>query len=504
MTPIRPQLRGRTSPARACPADDSASRARRGGGIARVVGVLGAVCCGAGTLAQAQSTAPAPKADSSLTWNGITLYGIVDVGVQYQTHGVPISDYFPAGTESIIQKNSNGSINAVTPSNLSQSRIGLSGNEPLVGDWAGVFRLETFFNPQSGDISDALKSQVLNNGRALDVQSTNVDSSVAGQYFAGAAYAGFSSPSYGTFTFGRHVTLLADGVGKYDPLAASNAFSLIGFSGTTAGGGDTEDRRLDQSVKYTGKYGPVHFGALYQFSGASGSANTAVQAQIGGDFAGGSIDGYYAKKKDAIATAPLSATQVGDLATICATSVTPPVNPSGAQCYSTSNSLAATISDNTTYGVMAAYTVGTVRLSGCYEHIAFNNPDTPLEKGSLTIGGYVIAFPIDKAFPNQKTLQVSWVGVKIAATPDLDLLAAYYGYKQNSFATGAHAGCSDNSSGGCSGTENSFSVVLDYRFSKRFDGYFGTFYTGVKDGLANGFDFNTSTVSTTTGIRFKF
>jgi len=298
--------------------------------------------------------------------------------------------------------------------------------------------------------------------------------------------------------------LLADGVGKYDPLAASNAFSLIGFSGTTAGGGDTEDRRLDQSVKYTGKYGPLHLGALYQFSGASGSANTAVQAQIGGDFAGGSIDGYYAKKKDAIATAPLSAAQVGDLATICTTSVTPPVNPSGAQCYSSSNSLAATISDNTTYGVMAAYTVGTVRISGGYEHIAFNNPDTPLERGSLTIGGYVLAFTNNAAFNNQKILQVFWAGAKIGLSPSLDLLAAFYGYKQNSFAAGAKAGCSDTSNSACSGTENSFSVVLDYRFSKRFDGYVGTFYTGVKDGLANGFDFNTSTVSTTAGIRFKF
>ena len=492
MTPIRSQ---------------SAFRARRSRGIARVGGawVLAACWCAAAP-AQAQSaSAPAPKApDSSLTWNGITLYGIVDVGLQYQTHGVPISDYFPAGTESIIQKNSNGSITAVTPSNLSQSRIGLSGNEPLTGDWSGVFRLETFFNPQSGDLSDALKSQVLNNGRVLSAQSTNVDSSVAGQLFAGAAYAGFSSPTVGTFTFGRHVTLLADGVAKYDPLAASNAFSLIGFSGTTAGGGDTEDRRLDQSVKYTGKYGPVHLGALYQFSGASGSANTAVQAQIGADFAGGSVDGYYAKKKDAIATAPLSAAQAGDLATICTKSVTPPVNPSGAQCYSSSNSLAATISDNTTYGVMAAYTAGTVRISGGYEHIAFNNPDTPLEKGALTIGGYVLAFTNNAAFKNEKTLQVFWAGAKIGLSPSLDLLAAFYHYKQNSFATGAKAGCSDTSNGGCSGTEDAFSVVLDYRFSKRFDGYFGTFYTGVKDGLANGFDFNTSTVTTTAGIRFKF
>jgi predicted porin len=248
----------------------------------------------------------------------------------------------------------------------------------------------------------------------------------------------------------------------------------------------------------------VHLGALYQFSGASGSANTAVQAQIGGDFAGGSIDAYYAKKKDAIATAPLSAAQVSGLATLCATSVTPPANPSGALCFSSSNSLAATISDNTTYGLMGSYTVGMVKFSAGYEHIAFDNPDSPLAQGSLTIGGYVLAFTSNAAFNNQKTLQVFWAGAKIGLSPSLDLLAAFYGYKQNSFATGAHAGCSDKSNGGCSGTENSFSVVLDYRFSKRFDGYFGTFYTGVKDGLANGFVFNTSTVSTTTGIRFKF
>src|ERR1700686_433942 len=135
--------------ANAC-SDESASIARRFRGIARLGGawVLAACWCAA---AQAQSAStPAPQApDSSLTWNGITLYGIVDVGLQYQTHGVPASDYFPAGTESIVQKNSNGSITAVTPSNLSQSRSGLSGNEPLTGDWSGVFRLEAVFNPQS-------------------------------------------------------------------------------------------------------------------------------------------------------------------------------------------------------------------------------------------------------------------------------------------------------------------------------------------------------------------
>lgn len=453
-------------------------------------------------VAQAQTaSAPASKpADSSLTWNGITLYGIVDIGLQYQTHGVPASDYFPAGTEAIIQKNSNGSVTAVTPSNLSQSRIGLSGNEPLVGDWSAVFRLETFFNPQSGDISDAVKSLVQNNGRPLANQSTNVDSSVAGQLFSGAAYAGFSSKSFGTITFGRHVTPLADGIGKYDPMSASNAFSLIGFSGTTAGGGDTEDRRLDQSIKYTGKFDWFHLGGLYQFSGASGSENTAMQVSVGGEFGGLSVDAYYAKKWNAVAAAALSGAQAAEIGTgtQCAASV-----PAGSECFSISNSVAGTVSDNTTYAIMGSYGWETLKLFAGYEHIGFENPDHPYAPGQLIIGGYQLAFVNNAAFNKEKTLQVFWGGLKYTVVPNFDLLAAFYGYKQNSFATGANAGCSSAVASQCSGTESSFSIVGDWRMSKRFDAYIGTFYTKVSDGLANGF-LNDSTLTTTAGIRFKF
>ncbi len=366
-----------------------------------------------------------------------------------------------------------------------------------------MFRLETFFNPQSGNLSDALKSQVLNNGRALTAQTTNVDSSVAGQLFAGAAYAGFSSPTMGALTFGRHVTPLADGIAKYDPMGAAQAFSLIGFSGTTAGGGDTEDRRLDQSLKYTARYGAVHLGALYQFSGARGSTNTAFQATVGADFAGLSVDAYYAKKYNAVATAALSAAQVSELATVCANSVKPPANPLGAQCYSASNSLAATISDNETFAAMALYKFGTVTLYGAYEHIDFANPANPYAPGTLTIGGYVLAAVNNTAFNTTKTLQVLWGGVKWTVVPAFELTASYYGYKQNSFATGKTAGCSSKINAACSGTENAFALLGDYRLNKRFDVYLGTFWTGVQDGLANGF-LNTSTLTTTTGVRFKF
>ncbi len=460
-------------------------------------------------VAQAQTApstpAPATKADdSSLTWKGITLYGIVDLGLQYDTHSAPFSDYFPPGSASIVQKNDYDSPTGLTPSNLSQSRIGISGNEPLVGDWAAIFRFETFFNPQSGDLADGLKSVALNNGKALSSQNVGVDTSVAGQLFSGVAVAGFASPTYGSFTFGRNLTLLADGISKYDPMGAAQAFSIIGFSGTAAGGGDTEDRRLDQSLKYYAKYDWLHLGALYQFGSSSGSTNTGYQFQIGADYAGFSIDGYYFKKYDAVSISALSAAQVADLQTGTCTAAA----PATPQCWPISNSLSATISDNQTYAVMALYAFDPVPLKiyGGYEHIAFNNPTNPLAAGTLTIGGYILAFTTNDAYDNQKTLEVWWAGLKYSLMPDLDVMLAYYAYDQNNYASAAdQAACAANgtSHSQCSGTEGAASIVFDYRLSKRFDVYAGSMWSGVTDGLANGY-LNKDNIATTVGLRFKF
>lgn len=462
------------------------ARGNRGFALVRVGFVLGTLLAAAG-VAQAQVAAPA---DGSLTMNGVTLYGIVDIGLQYESHGAPFSDYFPAGSADIVQKNSQGSQTGATPSNLSQSRIGLQGIEPLVGDWSGVFKIETFFNPQSGEISDALKSLVQNNGRTAATQTTNLDSSIAGQAFQ-QAFVGLASPTYGSITFGRQNTLLADGVAKYDAQGASQAFALIGLSGTSAGGGDTQDRRLDSSLKYVGIFSGFHLGAEYKFNGSSGSANSAKEFQVGYEFAGASVDAYYSDVKDAIAASALSASQVLDLPGLG---------------LSISNSLAATVSDNKTYGIMGSYLFapGMPKLFAGYEHIEFSNPSTPLEAGFDDIGGYKLAFVNNTAFANNKTLQVFWAGVKYTVIGKLDLVGAYYGYKQNSYATGADAGCSSTISGSCSGTENAVSFSADYRWSKRFDTYAGIMWTQVKDGLASGFDFNTSTVDPTIGVRWRF
>jgi len=449
------------------------------------------------SLAQAQS---APASSESLTWNGITLYGIVDIGLQYQTYGAPANDYFPAATNTVIQKSSRQSITAVTPSNLSQSRVGLSGNEPIPGgDWAAVFRLETYFNPQSGNIADAVKSITQNNGRTPGQQTTNVDSSVDGQAFS-IAYAGISSATWGTITFGRQTTLMADGVSKYDPMGGAQAFSLIGFSGTAPGGGDTEDKRLDEMLKYTAKYNFLHFGALYQFSGATGSTNTAYQFQLGGDFAGLSADAFYAKKYNAVAASALSLAQVNDLAIPLGT----PGSLNCAGCTA-ANTVAATVSDNQTYGVMASYALQNWKFFGGYENITFNNPNNPYVNGQDIEGGYKIVVATATPYPKAKVYDYWWVGVKWTVLPQLDLAAGYYEYTQNAYAaTGPDVGCSTKANSKCSGSYKAASFLADYRFTKRFDGYFGTIWSGVYNGVANGYDFATNNISTTVGIRFKF
>jgi predicted porin len=129
------------------------------------------------------------------------------VGVQYDTHGAPFSDYRPAASANIVQKNSRQSVVGLTPSNMGQSRIGLQGIEPLAGDWSAVFQAETFFNPQSGQIANSLKSLAVNNGRTPATSGTNLDGSSAGQACR-PPMPGFKSPQFGTITFGRQLTLL--------------------------------------------------------------------------------------------------------------------------------------------------------------------------------------------------------------------------------------------------------------------------------------------------------
>ena len=461
-----------------------------------------------GGAAQAQTmsaTAPAAPADDSLTWHGITLYGIIDMDFQYENHGAPFSNYFITGGSEIVQKNSNNAVSGFTSSGMSQSRVGLQGNEPLhVGDWAAVFKLETYFNPASGQITDALKSVAQNNGRALNQQSTNIDSSIGGEPFE-QAFVGMSSPTWGTFTFGRQNSTLADLIAKYDPQQTSYAFSLIGLSGTPAGGGDTQDRRLDSSIKYDAHFFDiVHLGLIYKTQNSSaqsyatagsGEAFSGFEVAIGAQYAGASIDAFYTKMRDAVSINTLSTAQ---LATLPAAGLSP------------NNSLSGTISDNASYGAMASYALAPmlpelpVTVYAGFQHIVYMSPSIPLKVGFDDINGYTLGAVSNTTYnAADKQLNVYWAGARYSVTPQFTAALAYYGEKQFAFATGKEAGCSTVESGSCSGNENVWSLSLDYHFTKRFDTYGGIMWSNVSHGLANGF-INTSMIDPAIGARFSF
>ncbi len=411
-----------------------------------------------------------------LTWNGITLYGTVDLGLGYQSHGTPLNDYFGPGLEYLVQKNSNRGIFSAAPNGLSQSKIGIKVEEPINDEFTAIGKLETGFNPTSGDLVDGPKSINQNNGVALGSQTSNGDSSRAGQPFQGAAYFGVASEKWGTMTLGLQNAVMADDITAYDPMAGSYAFSVIGYSGAASGFGDTQDARYDSSLKYVNKFGPVRFATQAQFNGAGKTAISAEQFDLGTDWGGLSVDGIYGHVKDAISASALSSVST------------------------TANALGATVSDNTGMGIMAKYANGPITAFGGYEHILFSNAASPLSLGAADIGGYTLTSVNNTAYTTNKTLQVTWTGLKYGFTPAFSLTGAYYHYAQNSYAGN---GCQDTSSSACSGTLNAMSMMGDYKVSSRLDVYGGTMYSHVLNGLASGY-MHTNAVSPMVGARFNF
>ena len=462
-------------------------------GLILLIAFMGTACADAiadtpslPQMVSAATTTNAPNKNDSLTWNGITFYGIIDIGYAYQTHGAPYTVDNGFGLDYLISKASNHSISAWSNNGLSQSNIGLKGEIPISDELAGVFKLQTDFNPLSLNISSSVGSLAANNGRSLTAQTSNGDGSRAGQIFNGAGFFGIKSKSYGTLTYGRQNGLMTDNVLTYDPNAGSYAFSVIGFSGATAGMGATQNAKLNSSLKYTGKAGPLRIGAQYQLSGtqndligSDGVSGSATEIDMGTDYGNFSADLTYGHKKQAIVASPLTAVQVL-------------TNPA--------NSLAATVSDNTAYALMVKYVAGSTKMFGGYEHIEFANPSSLLPKDSSDLGGYTLSVLTQNAYNNHKILEVYWTGVKYAVNSKLDLTAAYYGYSQNSFKGN---GCSNSSFSSCSGTLDAYSLVATYKLMKHFDIYGGSMWSEVKNGLANGY-LNTGTVSSMVGGRFTF
>ena len=408
---------------------------------------------------------------------------------------------------------------------LEQSKIGVKIAEAVGYGWLAIGKLETAFDPLSGELGDECASMIQNNGRPYQVQTANSDGSRCGQAINSAAYAGVSNPIYGTLTFGRQQSLELDSIGAYDPMGLSPAFALMGYSGGPAAGfGSTETARWDNSVKYVFVYGPAHAAAMYT-NGGDGTAifNEAYGFNAGAIWKGFSIDAVYTETKGAVSSSTIPYTSyASSTSTRCSYLL--------GNCP---NALIGTISDNEGWSVMGKYTYqfegglkdeepsAKLTVFAGYVHTMMGNPeDTNIPVGSTTIGGYELISATAGAstlttnyYGTDKILQTVWTGARYELPSGWSFTGAYYNYTQNEFINSKGKSCAtaakatvpgaNTTPSNCAGYLNETSFMVDYAFNKHFDAYAGVSYMNNGGGLDSGY-LTDNMATVVTGVRLKF
>jgi hypothetical protein len=119
--------------------------------------------------------------DCPLSYAGVTLYGTLDGGYGYETHGVP-GNPSAGKVNYAIQKNSANTHWLWSPNALSTSVIGLKMEEKLGAGWSLIGVAEAGFDPYSGMLINGPRSRADNNVNAIGVQAANFNSARAGQW----------------------------------------------------------------------------------------------------------------------------------------------------------------------------------------------------------------------------------------------------------------------------------------------------------------------------------
>lgn len=179
--------------------------------------------------------------------NSLTLYGIIDTGVEYISHAGPASDAL------IRMPSTTGSL---------PSRWGLRGNEDLGGGAKIVFVLENGFAPSTGALGQG------------------------GRLFGRQAWVGLDSP-FGTLSFGRQYTTTYIAVLENDIMGPA----IYGIASLDA---YIANARADNSVAYKIKYRGVTAMATYSFGrDATGSGNSPGEGTCAGQ-----VPGSFSQCKD--------------------------------------------------------------------------------------------------------------------------------------------------------------------------------------------------------------
>ena len=445
------------------------------------------------------AAAPTPEA---LTWHGITLYGSYDIGLGWVSHGLPQSPYNYEGS-SLVNRNASGARFLIEPNNLSQTGFGVRGKIEFTHDWYVVFNASTGINPQSGQLANASLTDIKDNGLPRADYSEAIDGVRAGQPFNDEYYAGISQKDFGAMSFGRQRSLGTDTMLQYDPVAGGYAFSYIGYNGTMAAGGDTEDTRWDNSVKYRLTHGLIHFGAMYKlvdgnggcYSAAAGWSaatcspvdphNNAWGFNLGGEIHKLSSDLVYQHYNQAISVlnpllGPTSPTQPYQ-------STIDSINTNqiaGTNLISTDNTVYGIVTDNNAIMATAKYLWHPFRFYAGYEYIWQNNPKNPLGVGATDQGGYLMSGVEDNNLDNEKLVQIWWTGIKYTYRTKTDVTLSWYEQRQNDFRSPPVCSAAAGFRSSCAGSLDEGSLYTDHRFTGHFDGFAGAAYSFVSGGLA--------------------
>lgn len=176
------------------------------------VGCCLAVCASLSAYAHADETSVIPG-------SSVTLYGILDTGLEYLT-------------SASSSQGQTHSVTRLTSGDMSGSRWGITGNEDLGGGSRTFFRLESGINVDSGALLQG------------------------GREFGRLAYVGIANDTWGSFSLGRQGGLFLDWVSEYNPL--KNAVYAIKMQDPAF------SDRLDNTARYEKRFGDLT--AIVQYS----------------------------------------------------------------------------------------------------------------------------------------------------------------------------------------------------------------------------------------------
>ena len=380
-----------------------------------------------------------------------TLYGTLDEAIAHLTHALDFDPNHPVANNPNVTHGTEAAT-GILNGGLSQTKWGLKGQEDMGGGLKGVFLLEEAFNLGSGYISNAAFGLANNKSTGPNMSA---DSAISGQMFNRGAYLGLSSNTWGTLTAGRQQSFFLDNIAIFDPMMGSQAFSPIGFSGKYGGGGDTDNSRVDNSLKYRLAVADFDLGALYKFGGVAGASSAQSAWELNAVYASGPL-----------------ALQLGYQSFHDAFSIS---NAAG------TGTINVTAADTKAYMASAKFTWEKTTVRGGYQKLTYNNPSNPTRDQQVTtlfnepINGLVNV----AAFPNQENINVYWIGGGQDITSALTMLLGVYHIVQNSYS------CTTGAQSGCGGALNYYSLVADYNLSKHTDLYLGFMDSLVSGGPAN-------------------